>query len=91
MSSSISLRVLDLRHVVAVDRLQLGLDVCHDRGNLLLGDPGALHPDRLARSHRQEERIALADQLLSARLVEDHPTVRQATTLRTQVDWERSP
>ena len=43
--------------------------------DLVLGDERALHPDRLARAHRQEQPVALADQLLGARLVEDDPAV----------------
>jgi hypothetical protein len=53
----------------------LALDVLDDGVDLGLGDPGPLHPDRLARPHRQEERVALADELLGARLVEDDPAV----------------
>jgi hypothetical protein len=52
--------------------------VADDLADLLLRDEGALHPQRLARPHRQEERIPLPDQLLRARLVEDDPAVGQA-------------
>ena len=61
--------------VVAVRRLQLRLAVLDDLVHLGLGDPGPLHAHGLARSHRQEEPVTLADQLLGARLVEDDPAV----------------
>ena len=64
--------------VVAVARLELVVDVLDDRVDLGLGDPGALHAHRLAGTHRQEERVALADQLLGARLVEHDPGVGDA-------------
>ena len=47
-------------------------------GDLVLGDPGALHADRLRRAHRQEQPVALADQLVGARLVEDDARVGHA-------------
>ena len=66
------------RDVVAVARLELALDVLDDGVDLGLGDPGALHAHRLAGAHRQEQRVALADELLGARLVEDDPGVGDA-------------
>ena len=56
--------------VLAVMRRELGLDVLDDGVDLRLGDPGALDPHRLARPHREEERVALPDELLGAGLVE---------------------
>ena len=42
-----------------------------------LGDPGALHAHGLVGAHRQEQPVTLTDQLLGARLVQDHPAVGQ--------------
>ena len=61
--------------VLAVRRLQLLLAVLDDLVDLGLGDPGALHAHRLGGAHRQEQPVALADELLRARLVEDDPAV----------------
>ena len=61
--------------VVPEDGRHLVLAVLDDRRDLVLGDEGALHTDRLVRAHRQEQPVALADQLLGARLVEDDPAV----------------
>ncbi len=76
MSSSISFfcSVPD-GDVVPEDGRHLVLAVLDDRRDLVLGDEGALHTGRLVRAHRQEEPVALADQLLGARLVEDDPAV----------------
>src|SRR6478672_9902423 len=65
-------------HVLAVRRLQLLLAVLDDLVDLRLGDPGPLDAHRLGRSHRQEEPVALAHELLRARLVEDDPAVGEA-------------
>src|SRR4051795_10121052 len=43
--------------VLAVRRRELVLAVLHDLVHLGLGDPGALHPHRLARPHRQEQPV----------------------------------
>ena len=59
--------------VLAVGRLELLGDVGDHGPDLLLGDPRALDPDRLAGAHRQEQPVALPDQLLRARLVQDDP------------------
>src|SRR4051812_9051361 len=64
--------------VLAVAGLQLLLAVLDDHVDLGLGDPGTLHPDRLRGTHRQEEAVALPDQLLRTGLVEDHPAVGEA-------------
>jgi hypothetical protein len=40
--------------------------VLDDGGDLGVGDERALHAQRLARAHRQEQAVALADQLLGA-------------------------
>jgi hypothetical protein len=53
------------RDVGAERRLALGLDVLDDGGDLGVGDERALHAQRLARAHRQEQAVALADQLLA--------------------------
>ena len=79
------------RDVVAVGGLQLALDVRDDRGDLCLGDPRALHADRLARAHRQEQRVTLADQLLRARLVEDDAAVGQRRRREREPARARSP
>ena len=75
------------RHVISIRRLQLLLAVSHDRLDLGLGDERALQSDRLARSHRQEQRVAKTDQLLGTRLVEDDPTVSQAGGRERQPRW----
>ena len=49
------------------------LQCADDRVDLGVGDERALHARRLGRTHRQEQRVALAEQLLRARLVEDDP------------------
>ena len=59
------------RDVLAERRLPLALDVLDDRVDLLVGDEGALDAERLGRAHRQEQAVALADELLRAGLVED--------------------
>ena len=76
MSSSISR--LDAAGAVTsstVRRLELGLAVLDDLVDLGLGDPGTLHADGLARSHRQEQSVTLTDELLGAGLVEDDAAV----------------
>ena len=78
MSSSTCFLGGDHGDVVAVARLELLGDVLDDRVDLGLGDPGALHAHRLADAPRQEERVALADQLLGAGLVEHDAGVGDA-------------
>ena len=64
--------------VLAVGRLRAASLQCLTTWcDLGLGDPGALDAHRLAGAHRQEQPVALADQLLRARLVEDDPAVGQ--------------
>ena len=77
MSSSIS---LCSAAAATSSRYSGGLlrDVLDDRLDLGLGDPGALHADRLGGAHRQEQRVALADQLVGAGLVEDDAAVGDA-------------
>jgi hypothetical protein len=72
--------------IVAIARRELVPDVLDDRMDLRLGDPGTLHPHRLGRTHRQEQRVALTDELLGAGLVEDDPRVGRdevANAIRT--------
>ena len=45
--------------------------------DLVIGDIGALQPDRLIGAHRQEECVAHTDQLLRARLIKDDAAVSQ--------------
>ena len=66
------------RHVLPVLGAGLPGDVLDDALDLGLGDPRALHADRLGRAHRQEQRVALADQLVGTRLVEDDARVGDA-------------
>src|SRR5215472_15133252 len=69
-----------LRHrdVLAVGGLRLLAAVRDNLPGLLFRDEGVLQPQRLARPHRQEQRVALADELLRAGLVQDDPAVGQA-------------
>ena len=57
------------RDVLAVGRLGLLAAVGDDFAGLLLGHEGVLQPHRLARAHRQEQRVALAD----SRVILDQP------------------
>src|SRR4051794_13654214 len=66
------------RDVLAVGGRELLLAVVDDLVDLGLGHPGALDSNGLRGAHRQEERVALAHQLLRTGLVEDHPAVREA-------------
>ena len=76
MSSSTSrLAAASVSDVVAVLGGHLLLDVADDGVDLGLGDPRALDAHRLGGAHRQEQGVALADQLLGAGLVEDDPGV----------------
>ena len=65
----------DLRDVLAVVRRELALDVRDDGVDLGFVDPCALHAHRLARTHRQEQRVTLAEQLLGTGLVEHDAAV----------------
>ena len=61
------------RDILPVFRLCLAGDVLDHGIDFALGDPGALHPNRLGCAHREEQRISLADELIGARLVENDP------------------
>ena len=54
------------------------LRAVHDDFDLGLGDPRALHAHGLAGTHRQEQPVTLADELLRTRLVEDDARVGRA-------------
>ena len=75
MSSSICFFGASGGDVVAVDGLELALDVLDHLVDLGFRDPGALDTHGLGGTHRQEQGVALADQLLGARLVQDHAGV----------------
>ena len=77
MSSSTCFFGATTDDVLAVVRLELLRDALDDRVDLGLRDPGTLDADRLARAHRQEQRVTLTDELLGARLVQDDPGVGQ--------------
>jgi hypothetical protein len=90
MSSSTCFLAARDGDVLAVARLELLGDVLDDVVDLRLGDPGTLHAHRLARTHRQEERVALTDELLGAGLVEDDAAVGQAevaNAIRLRARW----
>ena len=64
------------RDILPVLGAGLPRDVLDDRLDLGLADPRALHADGLGGAHRQEQRVALADELVGAGLVEDDAASR---------------
>ena len=78
MSSSICFLGATTGDVLDVVGLELGRDELDDLVDLGLVDPRALHAHRLACAHREEERVALADELLGAGLVEHDARVGEA-------------
>ena len=78
MSASISFFSADDGDVGAVLGPRLRGDVLDDLLDLVLADPRALHADRLRGAHRQEQRVALADEPVGAGLVEDDAGVGDA-------------
>ena len=78
MSESISFFAATGRDIRPVLGPGLPGDVLDDLLDLGLVDPGALHADGLGGAHRQEQGVALADQLVGAGLVEDDPGVGDA-------------
>src|SRR5262245_41355338 len=59
-------------------RRHLAAPVRDDLPHAFLVDPGPLDPDCPAGARGQQQHVALADELLGAGLVEDHPRVGQA-------------
>ena len=62
---------------LGVLRFGLVLTGLHDGVDLLVADKGALQPDRLVGPHWQKQRVAHADQLLRAGLIEDDAAIGQ--------------
>ena len=85
MSSSISfLAACPTGNVVAIGGCQLLLAVFDDRPDFRVGHERALDARGFRCAHRQEQAVALAEQLLRARLVEDYPRVSQRRGLEAQ-------